>query len=427
MLITTFDQIKQLFESETPESQYLDYKSQLYCLTTTQPGSEAKRNKDKQEVLKDVGGFLNSNTGVILLGVAENAGTGAPQTTIENAGIPDADFPEKYDEILGAQITRGFSPICQIDIRKIPNQARSGHSFLVINILSQHSPLFSVINDQSGNIAHALFIRRGRNIGRMEPREIENRISTFSKINALFPDRVAAMVEKYKAQRLKPILMSYPLIPLNIPALDYKEHLRGENTWESGHSKVTYNELNAFAQPTLEGIEILHDKQRLHLYEDGFITWEREILHHTEISFVDHADAPILSNRFLIDQDRLTARILNFARFALHTYHKLGYLGEFVISLRLFQCEGSYLCMSPSDYRSTFAEASQYNGYLDLADENNYYGPKVSKSTNVAIDIRLSTAQYGPDKLSELDVTVKKQILDYIWRAYGFDSCILST
>lgn len=423
MLITNYQEIEELFTAEIAESGQLDYKKQLYQLTKEQCSDNGKRKKDAAELLKDVCSFLNSGGGSIVLGVKDDAKSGAPLGTIEEAGVENTSFPAKYAEMLEKRIVTGMSPICQVDIRQIVNEKNSERSFLVINIPLQHSPLFSRVKNADGAEDYSIFIRRGRNTGNIEPREIEVLIDNFRHRRDRFKDKIEVLSSPTADNLAMPIFIAHPLTPLNFHALDYQDHLRGVDSWENppGTSyRVTVNETNIFPLPTMEGIEIKEGHRRLQIQEDGLIYWAGNHLEHELIRFQEPNGQKMSSQFKLIEPDSLSSRIINFCRFSLQTYHKLHYWGEFEVHIKLLGMRQTMLCISSREFVSTVAELKSDDGYLSTETINTYRGPRECGESSIEISVKLSTLSYGPSNLEKLDTFVREKILNYIWRAYGF-------
>ncbi|MEX0895897.1 MAG: ATP-binding protein [Patescibacteria group bacterium] len=425
MLITTFEQINHLFNSETPESQILDYKKDLYILSAIQKGGKVKKKKqqDTLELLKDVGALLNSTGGSIVLGIKDNK-VGEPSNSIQDAGIQDIEYPVKYEEVVQSKIATGFTPVCQVDVRRVKNEANSNSSFLVINVPIQYSPLFARVRNENGEDDLKLFVRRGRNIGIMEPREIETRIQEFKNRSKQFVERIEELSSTSIRVGLNPLFYAYPTSPLIISALDYSNHLRGENSWEDASCnsyKVTRDELNQYPNPTLEGIEIKSGCDRLHLYESGLITWDTDQLESETIKFRGRDGRTFMNKYKLLDPQSLSERVKNFARFSLHTYHLVGYYGDFTLGIRLRGCENSYLCKRPSDYRSVLADLRR-DEHLAHEMRNSSNGPRKCGNSVIPVKYVFSTLNFDGKNLNYFDSVIKKKIIDYIWRAYGFES-----
>lgn len=420
MLITNFKQIKQLFDIEEKESQYIDYKRDLYVIQKDQTGADKKKNLDKYELLKDVGAFLNADGGSIVLGIKDDATTGAPRGKIEEAGILCDSMPNKYEENIERLICSGILPISRVDIRIIANELEKSKFFLVINVPVQYFPLFSVNRGSE----YIFYVRRGRNIGWMEPREIEDRILNFSKKTQFFSDKVLELSSDYHSESLSPVFSSYPLTPLCIQALDYKDQLRGIDSWELDKSRsyrVTINETNFYPQAIFEGIELSLSGESLQLHDDGFIVWKSSNLNKEKIKIENEGGLKISISHKMIEPLVFRTKILNFVRFCTQMYHAIGYLGDYVVDVKLLGCKKLLLTSDNYNYNYLLTLAKSNDGYLKHEMLNDEKGPKKTEKKEISVQIRLSTLKYTQENLSELDQVIKKQVLDRFWRAYGFD------
>ena len=118
----TSDYIKDLLDSKTQESRWLDYKRQIH----------ANSDEAKKEFLADVSSFANSSGGLIIFGIAEDSSNG------KNTGIPG--------EVVGIE-----KKYCDEAIQRIESQIRHGIepalkvSCIAINGIIDDKPELAVI------------------------------------------------------------------------------------------------------------------------------------------------------------------------------------------------------------------------------------------------------------------------------------------
>ena len=130
--LKTYEDIVALKDNQIAESTTLDYKQAMYALTN---------ESSKNEMLKDICAFANTQGGQLVIGVKEKKGKGTPET-IDGISIPDKDSLERQIHgILNSQV----EPRVNVHIEFIPVNGHADQYFLVLNVSQSwnapHRPL----------------------------------------------------------------------------------------------------------------------------------------------------------------------------------------------------------------------------------------------------------------------------------------------
>ncbi len=436
MIINNFSQIENLFINQTPEGQSLDYKAELYKIQRSQipSGSKIKSRDEQVEFLKDVCAFLNSEGGTIILGIRENK-EGAPRGEIKSEGLPLTDFPARYDELLGQLSLTHITPIPFIKIELIKNGHNPSLYFIVINVSLQNYPLFTVIKDKNASDVNNLFVRRGRNIGFLSVKEIEERINNFSKFSNI--TEIVNSIKKKNTNwqsQFKPVLIivSKPVsVDMHIDVLHQEwteKLLRYKNDWEIGDFTVSLEAIDLFPTPTFYGIKIEVPDLSLEICEDGsviFIMELKEDRHLKKSYFLDKMGIFTTKEWFILHPQPVKEIVFNYFRKILEFYNKIGFIGQTNIEINLLNLQKNNIyAFRTIGGVSTVKGMTQADGKYVFSESefNSYYGPHESELNNIEIELKIDSYNYKKDTLNECDEMVKHAVLDYIWRAFNFES-----
>lgn len=433
MFISSFDQIEQLFTNQEPEGQFIEYKKEEYKVIKIQSsGNSLLAQKHKHEFLKDICAFLNSSEGTIIIGVEEDATTGAPLGNINSAGIQKSSLPPKYTETLESMILTGITPPVSLKIAQIENSKNNGHCFIVVNINLQSSPIFAVLKNESGNDVNELFIRRGRNVGAMNPEEIKIRMENYNKLKIKLDeikDKYTKKLYEHYGKTPMLLLVAHPLSNnFSYDVLHSEEIenlLRGNNTWEDGHFKVSMHELNLFAQPTYEGRKIELSGMCLEVWEDGTIIFYSYLRRDNEIKigrFMEEDGSKVQNEWYVINPSPIGEWIKNFYRLSLQFYKLTNFFGDVIFSSHLLGLDAkSFAYADVDNYQRHPSFSGNDSDYIPVANKDSHYGPKYSDRNEIVIENKVNPFDYDETNLEELDKLTKTSVLDYLWRAFHFE------
>lgn len=433
MSLENFQQIEQLFNSQIPEGQTIDYKREVYKIDRTQftPTEANHTTEQRVEFLKDVCSLLNSGGGSLILGIAELR-DGTPSGTIRRAGISRSSLPNNYTETLEQIIITGISPIPTVRIMQIANSKNRSRVFIVINIPSQSHPIFAVQKDRDGYEFNALFTRRGRNIGKMNTNEIRERISSFSSNESHYNNNITRINDKTinkQPERDSLLLISTPVSD----SFKYKvlnnegiENIlrRSEETWEGHSFHIGLNELNLFPQPTMDGIKIEQPNHLIEIWEDGTIFCYIVLIpeHELKEGHFNDSEKPELSKQwYALNPHAIEGYIKNFSRFCDQYYHYTNFGGEVIIRSSLYLRSIIYAYRNKDNYDLQPQFNPQTNYLMDIDSFNSHYGPKEMTDKALLVIQRFDTFDFPFEKLQGLDDLTKQELLDYLWRGFGFE------
>jgi hypothetical protein len=434
MIISHISQIENLFINQISESQFIDYKREIYKIHKSQNTNNDDIQLNKYELLKDICSFLNSDGGVILIGIAENEKTGLPSGEFQKSGIILSTLPDKYTENLEQLILTGISPAPAIKIETHQNNLNPSNGFIAINIPGQNYPLFSLLRDGKGNETTEIIVRRGRHKNKMNLEEIKRRLQQFEERKAIYK---AMMEEKSKefmdgyGDKFPMLLMfAYPSsTPLNQNFVGNEalmEFLRGKDSWERKGYKISINELNTFPQPTFEGLSISVPSHHFEIWENGLVISCINFQSDFEISRKRLTDDNWnLTNTtiYTLDPAAVEGYISNFFRQSLKFYNQINFIGEIQFSISLLNLHSSqtFAYRQKEGHINPSAVAKQ-GELIKKSSLNDFYGPRKSQGNIVKITREVQSYDYNEKELDKLDTFVKSSVLDYIWRAYKYDS-----
>ncbi len=442
MFIRQFSEIKQLFDLRETESGVLDYKMTHYSFSgkINQSGKMVVTPQEqKHELLKDVCSMLNDRGGTLLLGVAEDD-HGAPLGQISDAGILNSAIPKKYGETLEQFILTGIEPPARVSIAEIKNDLSPEKSFISINIPQQAHPVFCVIKDKSGNEKNEIYIRRGRNIGCMTIEEIKAKVlgkDKFIDDTTRKFDELIKVFSKSNSQDLMLVLYAFPSSPnfdFDVTHSEQVEQLlRGSIGNQTKYFRVAMDTLNLFPYPTFEGMRISIPGKGLEVWEKGNVVFQTNLtrLAYTRKFIHESKDNGIISGRHeVINPYVIQGNIINFFRFIVDFYEHTQYYGDILINVALCPTDGTYVYRNVdgwgAHYQNHDFQASRDSGYKGLKVEydavGSYYGPRITEKDEIIISTRLTLPTFSSANLDELDSFVKEKVLNYLWRAYTFDS-----
>lgn len=400
----TSEEILQLITYQHPESQNLEYKKTLYQFVSTMGANQSKKEKDKNELLKDVVAMANGGGGTIILGIQEDE-SGLP--AIVQVGIQE-QIPNKYIENIEQLVAAKVLPRLTIVAEKLDILLDTQPiAVVVINISASNYPLHCVQHDADTFMYYQRF---GRNIKQMSPTDISLKLSQHSLTTRGVVSEKNEFLQQFRDQQSSTptlAIITQLSIPINQDVLSdtilRDSYMRGGSIAQETSWPVVDSEINHFAHPTINGISTSLPNKTIEVRRSGTVAFHRYLRHGAGLAKVNISDGSqqISGDYWLISNSFLISTILNYFLFLQTVLTHWSIIGDLLITVALINTRQSFLQLENGQL---FLHVEP-NFDLDTS-ETNDYSPRKCQSNELTIDW-----QTGANSVTDLSQT---ELIDYL-------------
>lgn len=344
----TSEEILQLITYQHPESQNLEYKKTLYQFVSTMGATQPKKEKDKNELLKDVVAMANGGGGTIILGISE-LDDGIPNTRDNEIGLSQ-NIPPKYiqnvEQLIGAKVY----PNLTVSVERISASLNSVDKvFIVISIPAPIHALYCV---QINSDSYTYYQRFGRQTKQMGPTEITLKLSQYSAASLAVTSEKHDFLRQFQLQQSStPTLAIIAQLPTSINqdvlanSSLKDEYMRGENLTQEDHWPVVDCEINHFAYPTLLGVATSAPNKTMEVRRSGTILFHRYFRHGEGLARINLSEGSqkISGDFWLIDNHFLISTLINYFLFVKKIYTHWNIVGDTIFTVALINTQHSFL------------------------------------------------------------------------------------
>lgn len=375
-----FEDITSLIQNKVTEDQNLEYKREVW----------GRNDEGVREMLRDIGSMANAYGGFIILGMEEEDNGSA--RTIKSV----VDAESEKDRIFQSCIANIQPRLVGLDIRclkekdvsiiliYIPTSSRSPH--LIVRGINQfwirhgsQKSLMSVEEMRESFLKNSSITQNSENFLRERMRKVRKLIGAkpYLMLFAL-PLSVRENIVDVRDQRLREMLLRPP------------NSRRGGWNFEFNYVNVT---------PSLYGLKIDHaDEWRgLELHRSGYLECLVDIEKHSMVGDGTIGEAEEKKSIKILSSFPLVEYPHSFFNQLKQTMDYLGYSGEILVSLTLFNIESFYL--------GKYSDRALFPEFHSWSEKDLEMGPVIFEYID-------------PEKNTQF-------IADRLWQAFGFEQAPL--